>query len=352
MESILVTNQYLKIKGSTTATIRETDILVPPIIVESTFLATEKSIKLSPTATGGLKIQPKENGRKLKKFRIDFPKALQKKLGWKPGDTIEFKSKKNRIVINKVDRANHPSFKNPSLDKKGIPIPPAWMVQAFTGIPDIRNFLKSGPKSVKKIIQTANKWGIDTKDLRNVLDFGCGCGRILSRWNEYPHVNMTGCDLHKVAIKWCKRHYSNYSFYNGTELPPSPIKDASFDLVYAISVLTHLDEKHQNSWLAEWKRITRPGGLVIATFRGDDFVENVIGSPERRKSIAEEFKSGGGISFNERPGWEGVFKSFYGGTYHTREYVEREWGKHFEILELIDSGQFINRQNAAIMRRI
>ena len=122
------------------------------------------------------------------------------------------------------------------------------------------------------------------------------------------------------------------------------------DSIYAISVLTHLNEDHQNEWLKEWARMTRPGGIVIATFRAKDFIERAI-PVERGDIILRRLKKGNGFCYQQRTGWEGVFESFYSETYHTKEYVKREWGKHFEILELLDSGEFINRQNAAIMRK-
>lgn len=344
-------NSLLTIKGSSTATLREQDILIPPIIVESSFLANTENVKATILDNGSVKLEDSKGvGNKLIDFRLVFPPESQQKAGFKPGDTLDFKVKEGSVIIKKIDRQKDDSFKNPTLDNN-TPIPPAWMLQAFTGVPDIRGFIQSGPRSMRKIVETANKWGLETKNIKNVLDFGCGCGRILGRWKEHNHVTMTGCDLHNEAIDWCKQHYKGYNFYNGTELPPSPSKDGTFDLVYAISVLTHLDEEHQNAWLQEWKRVTKPGGIVIATFRGEDFVERVIKAEKRKSMILKEIMHGKGISFQERPGWEGVFESFYGGTYHSRDYIKKEWGKHFEILEMLDSGEFINRQNAAIMRK-
>ena len=114
-------------------------------------------------------------------------------------------------------------------------------------------------------------------------------------------------------MEWCQNHYLDSRFYTGSEFSSSPHQDSSFDLIYAISVLTHLDEAHQHQWPDEWRRIVRPGGIVIATFRGEDYLDSVIGSPDRRQAIHEDLERTG-ISFMARPGWTGVFDKFYGGT--------------------------------------
>ena len=343
--------RILEISGSRTATINVNGTLVPPIILESTFLKRKGGVKLTTTPTGGLKLQGKENGgRKLRDYRLKIPDNLMEEIGWEPGDKVEFVSKEDRIMINRIDGRNHPSFTNPTLDHKKRPIPPAWMVQAFIGHPDIRGFIKSGPKAIDKITTLTTKYGLPPSDIKNVLDFGCGCGRILREWRKFSHINTAGTDLHTDAMDWCKMHYPNSTFTYGKEYPPTQNADESFDLIYAISVLTHLNEDHQNQWLTEWARMTRPGGIVIATFRAKDFIERAI-PVERGDIILRRLKKGNGFCYQQRTGWEGVFESFYSETYHTKEYVKREWGKHFEILELLDSGQFINRQNAAIMRK-
>lgn len=350
MSNQVLPSQLLKYAGAATATLRESDMIIPPAIIEASSLNGAEFVKLDRVMKGTLLISAAESGRKLHRHRVNLPQARQEGLGWTAGDVLEFEVVEDGVKVSKLkDRRSHESFVKPSLHSDGLPIPPAWMIQAFTGIPNLGSFLASGRRSQRQIMETANKWGLRGEDINSVLDFGSGCGRVLRHWLGNPDIQVTGCDLHDAAIDWCNTHYKDASFYVSSELPPSPNPSDSFDLIYAISVLTHLDEEHQDKWLAEWSRLVAPGGLVIATFRGEDFVDSVIGDTDRRNAIQADLNATG-ISFEERPGWSGVFESFYGGTYHSREYVQKHWGQHFEILELIDSGDFVNRQNAAIMR--
>ena len=52
-------------------------------------------------------------------------------------------------------------------------------------------------------------------------------------------------------------------------LPHLPIEDGSTALVYGFSVFTHIDE-FETAWLAEIRRILRPGGVAYLTINSDD----------------------------------------------------------------------------------
>ena len=42
------------------------------------------------------------------------------------------------------------------------------------------------------------------------------------------------------------------------------LPDRALDLVYAVSVFPHL-KFHWDAWLMEWRRVLRPGGLLVLT---------------------------------------------------------------------------------------
>jgi hypothetical protein len=42
-------------------------------------------------------------------------------------------------------------------------------------------------------------------------------------------------------------------------------------VVYAISVLTHLTEDLGVRWVADWRRMLKPGGVLVCTTIGDSF---------------------------------------------------------------------------------
>jgi SAM-dependent methyltransferase len=122
--------------------------------------------------------------------------------------------------------------------------------------------------------------GAPLGDRQAILDFGCGCGCVLRRWARLD-ARVYGTDINSRAIKWCR---ANLPFVetaaNGLE-PPLGYGDASFDLVYALSVFTHLPVDTQLAWGNELRRVVRPGGHLLLTLHGEAFTDRLT-SEERR----------------------------------------------------------------------
>jgi SAM-dependent methyltransferase len=103
---------------------------------------------------------------------------------------------------------------------------------------------------------------------RRVLDFGCGAGRVLAQFAEEAESGeFYGCDLYEPTVAWLQDNLTPpFRFYVDDERP-MPHPDDHLDLVYAISVLTHITDGWAD-WLLELHRILKPGGLLLATFIG------------------------------------------------------------------------------------
>ena len=133
-------------------------------------------------------------------------------------------------------------------------------------------------------------------------------------------------------------------------MPPLDLEEESFDLIYSVSVLTHLDRTQELAWLDEWHRLLKPGGLVIATFRAEDWVEQFTIERQKR-AIKHAWRENDGFCYQKHRYWEGIFPDFYSGTWQTTEYVRSNWGKRFEILTIVPPADAPNEQNTAVMRR-
>jgi SAM-dependent methyltransferase len=111
---------------------------------------------------------------------------------------------------------------------------------------------------------------------RRVLDFGCGAGRVLRQL--YPIAasgEFWGCDTYEPTIAWLEQNLSPpFRFYVNDERP-MPHPDEYFDLIFAISVFTHITHEWA-AWLLELHRILKPEGLLAATFIGPDSWERSL----------------------------------------------------------------------------
>lgn len=94
---------------------------------------------------------------------------------------------------------------------------------------------------------------------KTILDFGCGTGRTLAAFaDETAAAEFVGCDIHTESIDWANAELSPpFRFFVCTEAPPLPQPAERFDLVYAMSVFTHITDRW-SEWLTELHRILRP----------------------------------------------------------------------------------------------
>lgn len=148
-------------------------------------------------------------------------------------------------------------------------IPPVWLRYRIQGTPDIETYVKAGRGSRQSIELALESQGRRLGDMPAILDFGCGCGRTLRWFRDIAgSVSLHGTDIDSEAIEWNRTAYDYVSFgTNGME-PPLDYPDNSFDLIYALSVFTHLTEEAQFQWLEELNRVLKPDGLLLLTFLG------------------------------------------------------------------------------------
>ena len=118
----------------------------------------------------------------------------------------------------------------------------------------------------------------------DVLDVGCGCGRMAKPLTGWLSGRYEGIDVYPEAVEWCRRNitpgHPSFRFqvadiasarYNpaGTQSPESyrlPYDDASFDFALLTSVFTHLETAAVDNYLGELARVLRPGGRLFATY--------------------------------------------------------------------------------------
>jgi SAM-dependent methyltransferase len=146
------------------------------------------------------------------------------------------------------------------------------MIVLVEGHANAVEFLSSGALIAETIRELLAVQGAPVESLASILDFGCGCGRVLRHWRDISdRIAVHGSDYNRKLLDWCRTHLPFARFMANELSPPLPYADGAFDLVYAISVFTHLPQELQLAWIDELARVTAPGGHVLVTLHGEAF---------------------------------------------------------------------------------
>jgi SAM-dependent methyltransferase len=157
----------------------------------------------------------------------------------------------------------------PEIARRQLPLPAESLRATACGGATMATHLYTGAEDCKMLLELAALLGQRGADsIGSVLDFGCGCGRTL-RWfaQALPDAALHGVDVRAATVAWCAANLPGTFAHNGTQ-PPLPHADASFDLVYALSVFSHLNLDQQVAWMRELVRVTRPDGVVLVSTHG------------------------------------------------------------------------------------
>jgi SAM-dependent methyltransferase len=227
------------------------------------------------------------------------------------------------------------------------PPPPPKHLQVRVVGAYVPGFLESGFAICDDLNAVLNVVGKKLADFPRILDWGCGCGRTTRALKDtVPASEIHGTDIDPEAIDWLRQNYSRFAdFRLAPHLPPLPYADGTFDFVFGISIFTHLPEDMQFRWLEELRRISRPGGYVLVTTSGETNYRQT--RPEIQAAMAEK-----GFFYDDlgKYGQSISLPDFYQNTFHSIEYIRREWATHFEIVDIQPVG-LQNHQDTILMKK-
>lgn len=203
------------------------------------------------------------------------------------------------------------------------PVPPAAL--SYDAYAHIRSheYLDTGRRHAKIISDLINEHAA-SGDL-NILEWGCGPARVIRHLPEFlaRPARLTGADYNPDSIAWCRANIRGVEFIQNWLEPPLALDAGRLDVVYALSVFTHLSEKLHTAWRDELLRVLKPGGLLILTLHGDRFRNRHLNAEERNAYDRGQLVIRGGVSVGKK--WYGAF--------HPPAFAKEHLLRGFEILK-------------------
>jgi SAM-dependent methyltransferase len=190
---------------------------------------------------------------------------------------------------------------------------------------DYEQFFEDGEEAAREIMLWTS--GYFNHGPHRILDWGCGVSRVVVHVHKFAKAaaSVYACDVNRQMVEFGRKHYKDISYAVEGPEPPTRYESEFFDLIYGLSVFTHIKASMQEAWVRELYRILSDRGIVLFTTHGNAFISKLLTS---EKAIYER---------------DGVFTKSYRkeghrmmSTYNSEESVRRLMGPYFEVVEFHD----------------
>jgi SAM-dependent methyltransferase len=187
---------------------------------------------------------------------------------------------------------------------------------------EVASYAERAGNVIANIEASLGAGGRSFEDVERWLDFGCGYGRVTRFLVErVPPDRVWASDVIHEGVEFCRSEFGVHPLYSQPDLEALELEP--FDFVYAISVLSHLNERNSRALLRLFGDSLRRGGIAMFTTHGRRSLENpaLYGAEfgEQRGEIARAVAARG-MTFVPYAFTGG---DDYGMAWHAREWVEQ-----------------------------
>ena len=209
------------------------------------------------------------------------------------------------------------------------------------------NWWQSGYDDFLGVKAVAEKHGIDLNDA-NYYEMGCASGRVVRHVSCQTSANVWCSDINLRHVEWIRQHLGDDIIpFHSVSLPNLPIEQNKMDMVTAFSVFTHIDD-FETMWLMELERILKPGGIAYLTIVTEDTWEKYkqgwiknhftgVADQMQDFEINDALFEGSLTKEKSTFWWKGP-DTYNCTVFHKKAYIEREWGRIFDVVEIIPEG--------------
>lgn len=167
------------------------------------------------------------------------------------------------------------------INNPNIKLPPDYLLYESFAI-DYSAYFDGGKESAHDLYKNLSRYKSDQE--MNILDWGCGPGRVIRHMPDYfgDNCNFYGTDYNEKSIRWCTENIPNVNFYQNKLSPPLNYEESHFNIIYGISIFTHLSEEMHYAWIKELYRMLDRDGILLITTAGNAFKSKLAKNEKSR----------------------------------------------------------------------
>ncbi len=278
--------------------------------------------------------------RALRDIRLEIPNNPSL-----TGKFIAYDEEANAFMIEKVSEGQA------EIAEPGLPAP--VQLKNLRHTPNgLQSYLNGGKRDHETMMKILTEVGFHVQPGQVILDFGCSTARLL-RWfkDDAEKVEFWGVDIHAGDIAWCKMNLSPpFKFATTTTQPHLPFEDNTFDLIYAGSLFTHIDDQ-ADSWFLELRRVMKPGAMAYVTIHDQHTIDIFEGRLKDSPMGVYLASNENYQAYIRRP--YAVFtvgRSIGSQVFYDRDWLLRQLSDVFEVVSVTEEA-FGTFQTAVVLRK-
>jgi SAM-dependent methyltransferase len=210
---------------------------------------------------------------------------------------------------------------------------------------DYEQYKVDGEIAAQEIIEWTCKY---IKGQIKILEWGCGVARIIRHIPNLINNNsiIFGTDINEEMVKWNTNNIKNVDFQKNDYYPPTMFEDSQFNIVFALSVFTHIEADYQAKWLAEIARIISDDGIFLFTTHGKKYEINLSENEKKilntKGAITINYKQKGHrmmTTYNSYENFKIIVEDYFDilEYYHGEEHLQKVGGQDLWIVRKRDS---------------
>ena len=174
----------------------------------------------------------------------------------------------------------------------------------------IREYLSDGWRTLSELMLLLEAVGQPLLKTGSVLEFAAGFGRFTRHLVKVLPGRVTCADVMPGSVEFLHEQFGVERFQSSHD-PEQVVLPAKYDLVFVLSMFTHLPTGMWGPWLRALRRGVKPGGLLVFSVHNEDIA----------REIGVVFDADGTrfIASSESPSIDG---QTYGTTFTTKKFVE------------------------------